>query len=79
MYKYVVAVKDFNTEIYMEMVEFQEFTDWKDVYLAVVGDDYFGEDIRHKEWIMEMPKHFQDAKGLLRVGNIDVEILTIVS
>lgn len=79
MFKYVVAVKEYGSEIYMEMVEFPEITTWKEVYLAAVGDDYFGEDIRHKDWIMEMPKHFQDAKQHLRNGNIDVEILTIVS
>ena len=79
MYKYVVAVKDFDKEIYLEMVEFDTHQEWKEIYLNVVGIDYFGEDIRHKEWIMEMPKHFQDAKKHLKNGCIDVEILTIVS
>lgn len=76
-YKYAVAVKDYYSEIYMEMVEFDEPKDWKEVYLAVVDDDYFGDDPQHKEWVMSMSEHFEDAKAQLREGSIDVEILVL--
>lgn len=77
MYKYVVAVKDYDSDIYMEVAEYPEPTDWKEVYLDVVGEDYFGEDEFHSKWIEDMPEHFQDAKREMKKGGIEVEMITL--
>lgn len=76
-YKYAVAVKDYESDIYMEIAEFSGPMPWKEVYIAVVGDDYFGEDEHHKGWIQDMPEHFSDAKKEMKEGGIDAEILTL--
>lgn len=77
MYKYVVAIKEYDTDIYMEMVSFDNPQDWKTIYLSVVGDDFWGEHKGHKKWIEDMPKHLHDAIVELGEHNIEISILGV--
>lgn len=77
MYKYVVAVKDLDSDIYMEVVEFDNPQTWKAIYLKVVDDDYFGEDEFHKEWVESLEDNFDLAVRQLAESNIDVAILDL--